>query len=327
MGCKLDLQQVIGCVILKNKKMREEGIIGIGTVIGLVLIVAVVVFMYIAFSYGPGLLDQLGRILKWGLTGENGEENGEPEELLEAIKCAYYRCTEGCDYVDAMTWQYLTDASRPYTQELYCCYNDFIGANVWESSVSCPTDSEDRRTPSECESDIGSSCEEICEYRHYESSEIIGEDESGYCLCSEKEHYCPCSDWYVGTAKVCDEAAKEHPVIVLVAESSWITKQWVNDELGMTCLVGDLRHFSTECEPAISALAVPGLCSESEEETCAVTRSIFYKYASKKCKIEPGTYYIWAGLDPNYGYTGVQNPVVCSHRPETDGNGSPGDVG
>ena len=93
-------------MILKNKKMRKG--IGIGTIIGLILIAIVVFFMFVGIAYGPGLVDTLKRII---FGAEPLDLDGDIYEtaLTEAIRCAYYRCKEGCAYVDAMTWQYLAE--------------------------------------------------------------------------------------------------------------------------------------------------------------------------------------------------------------------------
>ncbi len=96
---------------------------GVATRYLVFLFLGIVIFafgIYLAIFYAPGLVDAATRIFyALGIPGENGEGNGEwasGEEMVEAIKCSYYRCTEGCDYVNAMTWQHLTDANCPCSE-------------------------------------------------------------------------------------------------------------------------------------------------------------------------------------------------------------------
>ena len=71
---------------------------GVATRYLVFMILGIIVFasmMFFAIAYGPGWVDMAMQIV-YGLT--TPEENGEQfrEELIEAIKCSHYRCTDGC---------------------------------------------------------------------------------------------------------------------------------------------------------------------------------------------------------------------------------------
>ena len=84
-------------MILKNKKVRNgsKGI-ALTTSIGAIIAVGVLIFVYGLLNYIPGLGDDI-RAFVDNLFGGGGVIGPVSENLVNAMKCAYYRCTEGCE--------------------------------------------------------------------------------------------------------------------------------------------------------------------------------------------------------------------------------------
>jgi len=271
------------------RKGAVPTIIALGLGVLLFIIVAVLAVQWI-----PALGDVLASILGKSRVGWFDKS----EALEEGIQCAYYRCKEGCSYVNSMTWKYIKDYNQPTERKFYCCYDNSAKTSMWKSRPDgvCGTPPEVRMKPSACESGGGLTCKQMCEHVHYKSSSITGSDETGYCLCKDIGNSCPCT-YVLGKEKICGDDAKTHPVEVRLGEDSTLS----------TFDIFKYIMLTDACSPKGYDLDTPiiniekTLTIKQSEESCDGWANVkqqqnpvsgMIRYATR-CDIAGGTYWIY----------------------------------
>lgn len=177
---------------LKNKKMSKGVTIGLPTVLYLVLVILVVVFAFLALTYASDIIQYI-----LGLLGV------ESNELTEAIKCAYYRCTEGCAVAEGIVDSDVFDCSpfcsavpaefRPdnkicnenaklYPVELDTTEDMEISKSMLSDTFDCITDR-----------GVGSGWDIIGHCSQFWTGRLLGVDESYVDSYGEKGSCLPCS--------------------------------------------------------------------------------------------------------------------------------------
>lgn len=200
----------------------------------------VLAFIVIAAFATPTIQVSAENILRW-LSGKGGESDLEFETttLTEAIKCAFYRCRDGC-------------------------------------------------------------------------SEAIAKTNPDYFVC---EDYCK-EEWQDEDGKICDENAKEYPVVV-ERPRGYITDEFWKNLLGDKLDRGVLENWGLhdrldwECRETQQF----GLVFPNSAE-CEYTESPLGALHIEKCKLDSSkTHYLWFEWHQPIFWGGYESVIICDYEP------------